>query len=109
VDVHVHAHLHDDDLPAMVQQVLQQQGVLMTALERLTEEVEQSRTVAESAKALIVGLAEQLRQASTDPAAINTLADRLDAQQALLAAAIEANQVPVSQPPAPPVDPNPQV
>lgn len=41
--------------------------------------------------ALVNGIAQQLRDNATDPAAVNALADRLDAQTTEIQAAIDAN------------------
>ncbi len=72
--------------------------VLMSAeLDRLTTEVTETRTVMQSAVALIEGLAEQIRLLRNDPIALAALADSLDAGANTLAAAVAANT------PAPPV------
>lgn len=60
-------------------------------LERLTASVAQLKTVDESAAALLSNIAQQLRDAATDPAAINKLADDIDANNAALSAAVAAN------------------
>lgn len=62
-------------------------------LDRLTTEVSETETVVDSAIALITGIAQQLRDAvaQNNPAAITALADKLDAKQAELAAAVTAN------------------
>ncbi len=66
---------------------------MSAALDRLTTEVSENTTVVQSAITLITNLAEQLRQAATDPAAVNALADQLDAQSNALATAVAANTV----------------
>lgn len=60
-------------------------------LDRLTAAVANDKTVNDSAATLIAGLAEQLRGVAGDAAAVNALADALDAQSAALAAAVTAN------------------
>lgn len=71
---------------------LRHQGVSMSAaLDRLTQEVAQTKTVTESAAALLGQLSDLIRQNATDPVALGKLADDLDAQQQALAAAVEAN------------------
>lgn len=60
-------------------------------LDRLTTEVAETKTAAQSAITLIAGLAQQIRDLKTDPAALAALADSLDADQAEIAAAITAN------------------
>ena len=70
-------------------------------LDRLTASVASLKTVDESAAALLAGLAQQLRDAATDPTAINALADDIDADQAKLAAAVAANTPATAPAPAP--------
>lgn len=68
------------------------QGVIMAGeLARLQTEVEEIGGVVDSAITLIGGLAQQIRDLSGEPAALNALADDLDAKAALLAAAVVAN------------------
>jgi hypothetical protein len=69
-------------------------------LTRLTAAVTNDATVNDSAETLITGLAEQLRAVAGDAAAVNALADALDAQSAKLATAVTAN-TPAAEP-APP-------
>lgn len=60
-------------------------------LDRLAAEVTETKTVAQSAIALLNGLAQQIRDLKEDPAALEALADELDSTQADLAAAVTAN------------------
>jgi hypothetical protein len=60
-------------------------------LERLSTEVTEIGTVVDSAIGLINGLAQQIRDLATDPAALNALADSLDSKANELAAAVVAN------------------
>ena len=60
-------------------------------LARLQTEVAEIGGVVDSAITLIGGLAQQIRDLSGEPAALNALADDLDAKAALLAAAVVAN------------------
>lgn len=60
-------------------------------LARLTAAVERDNTVNQSAITLLNNLSQMLRDAANDPAAINALADQLDAQQQALADAVVAN------------------
>lgn len=62
-----------------------------TDLSRLEAAVARDRTVNESAITLLADLAQRLRDAANDPAAINALADALEANQDALAAAVTAN------------------
>ena len=64
---------------------------MTTAIEDLTSHVDRATTVAAGAVTLIGGLAQQLRDNANDPAAIEALADKLDASSDALAAAVEAN------------------
>lgn len=76
---------------------------MATDLTRLTTEVEETRTVIDGAVALITNLAQLLRDAAGSPdvtTEVNALADQLDAKQAELAAAIEANTPAAEPPPA---------
>lgn len=61
------------------------------ALQALTDKVAQVKTVADSAVALIGGLSQQIKDAGTDPVALQALTDSLDGSQAELAAAVTAN------------------
>jgi hypothetical protein len=61
------------------------------ALVRLTAEVAETRSVNASLRAAFTGLATQIRENAEDPAALNALADALDADQAETVAAITAN------------------
>ena len=60
-------------------------------LDRLTTEVSETKTVVDSAIALLGQLAQLIRDAASDPAAINALADELDAKSNELAEAVAAN------------------
>ena len=64
---------------------------MSAALDRLTTEVSETSTAVDSVLALVEGLAQQIRDAATDPVALNKLADELDAKQAAIAAAVTAN------------------
>jgi hypothetical protein len=71
----------------------QQRGFQMAQadINNLSEKVERMRTVAESSKTLIQGLAQQIRDAADDPAELKALADQLDASATSLAEAVAAN------------------
>ena len=60
-------------------------------LDRLTASVAAEDTVIDSAVALINGLAQQIRDHANDPAALNALADDIDAKSAALSEAVTAN------------------
>lgn len=75
------------------QQQQHNQEEAMATLEELQAEVSENTDVTGSAVSLINGLAQQLRDAiaANDPAALQALADQLDANSNALAAAIGAN------------------
>ncbi len=71
---------------------------LDAAMLKLQTEVEETQGAVNSAVTLIQGLADFIRANSANPAALLDLANKLDADQAAIAAAVDANPVP----PAPP-------
>lgn len=73
----------------------------MPALDDLTREVAENKTVIDSAVALIQGLAQQIRDAGTSGTALADLATKLDTQSTALAAAVAAN---TTAPVIPPLD-----
>lgn len=81
-------------------QLHQGQTDMTAELTRLTAEVAQTRSAIDSAVTLIAGLAQQIRDNATDPAALSALADSLDAGQADIAAAVTANTPADTNPPA---------
>lgn len=78
---------------------------MATAIENLQSVVAEQTTVIASAAALLGTLAEEIRQNAGDEAALNDLADRIDANTDSLAAAVEANTVPANEQPETPTDP----
>lgn len=85
-------------------------------IDALRNEVAESRTIMQSAKTLIEGLAERLGAAADDPAEIRAIAAELSDSTDELAEAVAANTVAENEPdpvdpaePAPPVDPAPPV
>jgi methyl-accepting chemotaxis protein len=73
-------------------------------LDRLTNEVAETRTATKAIVTLVEGLAQQIRDNAGDPEALNRLADELDAAQQEIADAVSANtkgeQPPAEEPPA---------
>ncbi len=61
------------------------------SLQAIDQEVTEATTVMQSAKALIVGLAAEIRANAGNAAAMKALADKLDAQSNDLAAAVSEN------------------
>lgn len=80
-------------------------------LSALSTEVEQNASAIDSAAVLLGTLSQQIRDLSTDPAALQALADQIDANTATLTTAVAANTpaaAPVDPAPVdPPVDPAP--
>jgi hypothetical protein len=74
-------------------------SVMSADLTVLTAEVENIETVGDSIISLLNGIAEQLRAAQADPAAISALANRLTAQAKEIADAVAAN-TPAEEPAA---------
>lgn len=60
-------------------------------LDDLTASVKRSKTVSDSIVTLVQGLAQQLRDAASDPAAIEALAAELDAKTGAVSDAVTAN------------------
>jgi hypothetical protein len=90
----IHVHQEPDRTDQILDRLsgLHSQGEHMAGeLARLTQEVAETKTVMQSAAVLLANLAQRIRDLSTDPEALNALANELDAEQAALAAAIEAN------------------
>lgn len=71
--------------------ILQNEGIIMADLTNITREVSEIRGVVDSAVALLEELAGQIRANATDEAALNDLADSLDAKAGELGAAVAAN------------------
>lgn len=60
-------------------------------LDALTQRVHQNTTVIQGAIELINGIADRIRAAGTDPAALQALTDELEQQDNALASAVAAN------------------
>lgn len=90
-----------DDLAGRIHHLIRMERQEMSDLSTLQAAVEADTAVDQSAITLINGLADQLRAAANDPAAIQALADQLTANAAGLAAAVAAPGTPVDPPPAP--------
>jgi hypothetical protein len=74
---------------------------IMAQLDRLILEVQETKTVMASASALIADLAQRIRDNAGNEAALQALADELDAAQGALGEAIAAN-TPGEEPPVEP-------
>lgn len=84
----------------------QQQERTMADLTALTADVTETLSAEEAAITLINGLADEIRAAGTDQAALDDLAGKLTSEAASLAAAVTANTpaVPAPEPEPQPVD-----
>lgn len=69
---------------------------MSAALDRLTQEVAQTKDAVASVLTLVDGLAQQIRDNIDDSDALNALADDLDAQQKDIADAVTANTPPAN-------------
>lgn len=74
---------------------------MSVAMDNLVREVGETKTVIASAKALLKSLADRLRSNAGDPAAIQALADELDAEQTGLSQAIAENTIAEDEPETP--------
>lgn len=75
----------------LLHQILERILIMSAALDRLTAEVAETKTAVASVLALVAGLAQQIRDNTDDPVALNKLADDLDAAQTEIADAVTAN------------------
>lgn len=92
---HLHVHLHGVSDPRIMKELHK----MAKTLDDVQADVNDERTVVDSAIALLNGLSDQLKATQGDPAKVQAIIDAIDAQKADLAAAITANT-----PAAPPVD-----
>lgn len=73
-------------------------GKIMAALDTITAAVERIEGVEASVVKLITDLADEIRNTSGDPAAVQALADRLTGSADRMAAAVAANPDPTPNP-----------
>lgn len=78
----------------LLQPILMEFIKMSAALDRITAEVSETRTAVNSVITLVTGLAQQIRDLKEDPAALEALANELDAAQAEIAAAVTENTPP---------------
>ncbi len=77
----------------------------MATIEDLKEEVRQTQEASASIIALVKGLAQQIRDNATNPAALQEMADKLDGVQTEIAAAVlENSPAPEPTPTDPPTE-----
>ena len=82
-----------DWLERLIQVLIRQQEIIMADLTQLTADVTANTDAVNSAVTLIKGLADEIRKAGTDPAALKALTDKLEANTTALAEAVTANTV----------------
>lgn len=80
------------------ERIFELQGAIMAELDDLTAQVAANKTVIDSALVLINGIADRIKAAGTDPAALAALTASLKSEDGALSAAVAANTVPA--PPA---------
>lgn len=78
-------------LTVLIAQLVEGLAAMALDLSSLQSEVAENRSVVDSAIALLSTLADEIRAAAADPAAVQSLADELSAQTDTLAAAVAAN------------------
>ncbi len=79
-----------------VERIFELQGAIMAELDDLTAQVAANKTVIDSALVLINGIADRIKAAGTDPAALKALTDSLKSEDDALAAAVTANTPPAA-------------
>lgn len=99
-NLRIDLYLHDGDpeVRAALARIEHKLGVVIKKeeqmageLDNLTQKVQDSVTVEDSAIALLNQLSDLIRQSANDPAKLNALADQLDAEKQKVADAIVAN------------------
>src|SRR5215472_8538113 len=93
-DTHVHVHIHTDDLTevlTILRRLDQQGAAVMADLTTITASVQNITDVAQSCVAMLNQLGQAVRDAGTDPVALQQLADQLDTQAQSMADAVVAN------------------
>lgn len=107
VDVNVHIYVHDQatasvsaQLAAILTKLSSMETHIMAELDDLTTQVQATTDAEQSAIVLLNGLAAALAAAGTDPTKLAALRAALKSNTDALAAAVVANQLPTSAPPA---------
>ena len=102
---------HHDEIKTMLEhshflqhRILERIDTMSAELDRLTASVAKLTTAEKSLVALVAGLAELIRNNASDPAALNKLADDIDADSKEITDAVAAN-TPAAPPAEPPVEP----
>lgn len=86
----------EDAILSLLTKLMRKVDKMSAELDRLTAAVAAEKTADDSLIALVQGLAQQIRDNATDPAALTALADSLDADQAAIAAAVAENTPPAA-------------
>jgi TolA-binding protein len=118
LDVHVHVHLADprpssvqETLDTILHHLLRQETQMSQQFDHLRQEVAEMSGTVQSAVTLIRSLSSQIRDLKDDPAALEALAQELDASAGDLGAAVAENS-PAGESPTdpggeePPTDPS---
>lgn len=87
----VHVHYHLPEFERLAHRLIEIGEQALADLSRIQTEVSEARTVQEGAVALLANLAQQIRDNATDQAALNDLADSLDASSTALGQAVADN------------------
>lgn len=115
MQIHIHIHRHgpkgDEEVLhnvfTLTQSIHTKINEMTPELQRLTDEVTESKTVQLSAISLLQNLSQLIRDRANDPAALNALADSMDADTKALADAVAANTPASNEPPVEPTEPQP--
>lgn len=78
-------------LTILMRTIIEELKMAQADIDKLKAKVTANTNVTQSAVALINGLAQQIRDASDDPAELQALADSLERDSAALGAAVSAN------------------
>lgn len=107
-EVHFHVHQANlaslerklDEALTLLRSVLTLEETQVADLSALQAEITENGDVVDSAVTLLTSLSQQLRDAlaADDPAALQALADELDANTTALAEAVAANTTPTEEP-----------
>ncbi len=75
----------------LLETILEKENTMSAEIDRLTASVTALTTVDDSLVTLVGNLAQAIRDNATDPAALNSLADKLDAEASKVSTAVTAN------------------
>lgn len=89
----VHVYHHNDNTERLIDKLSKKVNKLMATIEQLKVAVQRNTEVDDSVITLLNGIVQQLKdaQASSDPEAIQTVIDQLDANTKKMAYAVTAN------------------